>query len=790
MRALYPEIFLVAFGVILLEISYTRIFSFKLFYYFTYLILGIALLGMGSGGVLTAISPRLRRAGLERIIPGACMSAGLSVLIGYFAIALIQLNSAGLPHDFGEDVKLVAITTSLFVPFLLAGIVVAGILADDPGRIHRLYFADLLGAGAACALVVPLIASLTPPACVLASGLIFIAAGSRLASRHLPASLALGVPVAIALLIGILRPTLLPEPVTDELKTMSPQRRPQDDSTFSSWSPVFRIDVMGSPDPTGRFIIHDGMLGSILLQFDGYVAGLGRRFDHGTRSFPFTVAKPDPSVLIIGSAGGHEVLASLYFGASRITGVELNPATYSLLTTHFADYTGNIARHEKVTLLNDEGRSFLERDDGKYDLVWFVAPDSYAAMNAATSGAFVLSESYLYTVEAIEDALAHLTPDGVLCMSFGEIDFERKPNRTSRYLSSARLAFAHAGIPDFRKHVILVTQPNFFQESMMLLKRSPFTEEEIGTVRVQTSKVEKSLIRHAWTQPSSGHQTSIIIDASDAELQRLYAEAPYEIDPVTDDAPFFWHFARFGDALRGKTLERADWDMDDTTGERVLMTLLATVIVFAATFLLLPFVAMRDVWSRIPYKATAAVYFAALGLGFMFFEIVLIQKLTLFLGYPTYSLTVTLFALLLFTGIGSLLSASYSRQRNRALLALLGALTVLMLFYQFGIGAIVSRCVGAPLAVRVAITIACLAPLGLCLGALMPIGLGTIANVTEHKAEFVAWAWAVNGFFSVISSILATMLSMTFGFTVVLALAVLAYLVGMLALRWIPAPAA
>ena len=168
----------------------------------------------------------------------------------------------------------------------------------------------------------------------------------------------------------------------------------------------------------------------------------------------------------------------------------------------------------------------------------------------------------------------------------------------------------------------------------------------------------------------------------------------------------------------------------------------------------------------------------------------MIQKLTLFLGYPTYSLTVTLFTILLFTGVGSLVSAGYSRRRNQVLGILLGTLTALMLFYQFGLGPIVGHWIGAPLPVRIAITIACLAPLGICLGAFMPLGLSTVAGVTEHKAEFVAWGWAVNGFFSVISSILATMLSMTFGFAVVLALAVLIYLVGILALSHIPEPAA
>jgi hypothetical protein len=442
-------------------------------------------------------------------------------------------------------------------------------------------------------------------------------------------------------------------------------------------------------------------------------------------------------------------------------------------------------------MVNAEGRSFLKRENDKYDIIWFVAPDSYAAMNSATSGAFVLSESYLYTAEMIEDSLAHLTPDGIICMSFGEIDFEHKPNRTSRYLSSARVAFTHAGIPDFPKHVISTTQPSVFLESMMLLKRSPFTAEEIEALKTRAKAVKDSQIRWAWTQPGTSQQINTIIAGSDADLAKLYAEAPYDVGPVTDNAPFFWHFARFRDAVRGTALKRAGWDMEDATGERVLMTLLATVIVLATVFLLLPFVAIRDVWVRIPYKATAAVYFAALGMGFMFFEIVLIQKLTLFLGYPTYSLTVTLFALLIFTGIGSFVSASYAAEnRDRLLTILLASLTALMLFYQYALGPIAVAWIGAPLPVRIAITIVCLAPLGLCLGTFMPLGLSTVAAVTEHKAEFVAWAWAVNGFFSVISSILATMLSMSFGFAFVLSLAVVIYLVGILALRQIPAPTA
>jgi hypothetical protein len=151
--------------------------------------------------------------------------------------------------------------------------------------------------------------------------------------------------------------------------------------------------------------------------------------------------------------------------------------------------------------------------------------------------------------------------------------------------------------------------------------------------------------------------------------------------------------------------------------------LLAFVLSFAAVFLLLLFVAIREVWSAIPYEAPAAVYFAALGIGFMFFAFSLIQQFTLLLGYPTYSLEVTLFALLIFSGIGSVLSAGAAGKRNRTLLGLRCAVALMVLCHRFGLGPLVHRFEGATLAARVGVAAAVMAPLGLCLGAFMPIGL-------------------------------------------------------------------
>ena len=167
----------------------------------------------------------------------------------------------------------------------------------------------------------------------------------------------------------------------------------------------------------------------------------------------------------------------------------------------------------------------------------------------------------------------------------------------------------------------------------------------------------------------------------------------------------------------------------------------------------------------------------------MFFEITLIQRLVLFLGYPTYSLTVTLAAILLSTGVGALLSSRYRARAGRAAWALLGALAALDLFYLFGLTPLDRRAARPPFAVRIVVTFAVLAPLGVCLGMFMPLGLGAVAAITSIRREYVAWGWAVNGFASVIGAVLSTILAMAFGFEVVLAFALVVYCVAVLALR-------
>jgi hypothetical protein len=432
-RHFYFEIFLISFAALLLEISYTRLVSFKLFYYYTYLIIGFALLGIGSGGVVVAVLPRLRAVPVERLLAVCCTAGAAAVGAGYFVIALTPLSTRLIwSPGSGELLKLLGICSALFATFFAIGIMVASLLGRNPASIRQLYFADLLGAGVACAVVVPLLERLTPPGCIFLAGVLLAGCGVHLAWRGLRPLAFAGGALCAVLLGGVLFPRALPEPVTEEQKTIQ-SGTPR---LFSQWSPVFRIDVTGALRGKVLIIHHDGIFGATLHRFDGDLASLSR-FETEERSYPFRVTEtPLREVLIIGAAGGHEILASLYFGAEHVTAVELNPVTCSLLTEHLADYTGNLAKDPRVTLVNDEGRSFLARQRGKFDVIFFVAPDSYSAMNAATSGAFVLSESYLYTAEMIALSLEHLSDDGILACTSASFNTIR--SRTVRRATWAR----------------------------------------------------------------------------------------------------------------------------------------------------------------------------------------------------------------------------------------------------------------------------------------------------------------------------------------------------------------
>jgi hypothetical protein len=759
--------FVIGFVGLTLEIAYTRVVSFKLFYYYTYFVIGLALLGLGSGSVVVSLSSRVRSFDTVRLIQLVAPAAAVVGLGGYAVVArlptdtnLIWAGSGG--EALGQVLALAVLSLSLTAVFFAIGLMMAALFVAEVDNVRRLYFWDLVGAALGCLVAVPLQVSIGPPAMILAStvalGVLGVCAAA-LTHARLVLSVAVLVVVAIAA-VGADRLDVR----TDETKTL----RDGDEVAGGDWGPVFRVDaVHGFGD---LYVLHhDGLWGSAIWHDDGTPATTDRFVTDG-RQIPFAALDNEaPRVLIIGAAGGHEIQASLFYGAGQIDAVELNPVTVSLLRGEFAEYAGNVTSDPKVNYVQGDGRTFLARSDDQYDLIWFVAPDSYAASNAATAGAFVLSESYLYTEEMIESAFDHLAPGGLIAAQFGDRVFADNPMRTARYFVTAREALADR-VDDFGAHATLVDQPaaGLPPTSTIMLFRSPVDDAVADRVAESVAKVPESRTLYL---PGVVRQDDVVVDVitgTDDEVDRIVDRYPFDISAIDDDRPFFWHFTGFGSVL-------SDWDRsfqgaEIAIGERLILVLVLLAAVIAALLLWLPFAVTRHRGGESPRpgRLRLFVYFAAIGLGFMFIEISMIQRFALLLGYPTLSLSVSLFTLLIATAIGNRLSGALRRWPAHLVPATAGLLVVLALVYVGISDPLTEAALSWPQGARIAVVVALLFPIGLLLGVFLPSGMDAVretAAVTgSDQGRIVAWCWAVNGFFSVLGASLTTIVSMTWGF--------------------------
>lgn len=768
----------VSLAGLLLEVGYTRVVSFKLWYYYTYLVIGLALLGIGSGAIAVVVWPALKQATTRRVVALGSIWGSVSVAAGYVVVArtpvdTIRIWDYGTRSSFANVAALGLVCLALFATFIAIGIIVATILGRGGRHLGRLYFADLAAAGLACVVAIPLISRIGPPSVIVLAALVLASLGLWALPGRRSVHGAAGL-VMIVLLAGLLVDADRLPLIRPESQKIDPKRV----ATASEWGPVFRVDVMQWAE-SSALLLHDGTWGSSMHQFDGDAAALTRYRDE-PRALPFAVlGEPPGHALIIGSAGGNEILASLHFGAPHIEAVELNPVTVSMLSDHpyLAEWTGHLPDRPEVDLHQGDGRTYLARADRSYDLIWYVAPDSYAANNAASSGSFVLSESYLYTSEMIAESLRHLTDDGIVVVQFGELDYDQRANRTARYIATARHAMRTLGIADPGDHMLIaVHRPEGSgDDTTIILKRAPVTSQEASNFLDALATMGNVSPVHVPGTDGSGDLVSRLAAGPDDEVERILGSNAANLSVVVDDRPFFWHFTDFDDVLRNM-LRRVDVsDPEAAVGERVLVLLFGIAALYAAVFLLLPFLAVRREWRAFPAKGVSGVYFAALGLGFMLFEITMIQRLVRFLGYPTYSLTVTLATILVATGIGALASRRWLARPERAVRISLAALVALTVFYRLGLDGLTDALQQQGLGVRVGVAVALLLPLGLCLGTFMPLGLAQVSELGGDVEAHVAWSWAVNGFFSVIGSVLTTILSMSLGFRTVQLLALVMY---------------
>ena len=478
---------------------------------------------------------------------------------------------------------------------------------------------------------------------------------------------------------------------------------------------------------------------------------------------------PD-SVLVIGVGGGVDLLVALAEGARFVEGVELNPVNVALMTGRYRAISGNVFEDPRVHVRIGEGRSYLRQSNRRYDLIQLSLIDTYAASSA---GAYALSESYLYTVEAFSDYLAHLTPRGALAVTRF---LHEPPREILRLCSVARAALQSRGVSDPENH-LLVSAAGVY--GTVLVTPEPVTEAMkqrfLAAARAQHAAV-------AYL-PGGPIQNPIAELIASPNPEALVAAYPLRIDPVTDDRPFLFQYGRFTAARLFESRATRD-ELLAPAGHSLLVTVLFVTTVLGAAMILLPLFLARGSRRKKPALPTAGPtradlttigYFVALGIAFILVEIAAMQQFALVLGHPTYAVSIVLCALLLASGGGSLLQSAAIGTDRRRLLGVAGALASLLALEAAFAHPVFPRLLQHPFPIRALAAVLWVAIPGVLQGMLLPSGVAILA---ARRPALVGWAFGANGFASVVGSVLSVLLAIAAGFRVTVLAAAVVYLAG------------
>ena len=748
------------------ELALTRIFSVTMYYHFAFLAISIALFGLGASGVYVYLARRP----FGRIAPGRLLAwhALAYALVTTVSLALLVRLRVGLNYSLENLLLMLAIYGLAALPFFTGGAVVSLAISRLSGRINLVYAADLLGASAGCLLLLPLLDRVGAPGVILATA----ALGAIAASVFAPAALRRRVlPVAAVLVVA---PWAAHASGLVSFDVTATKGHAGDTVLFSKWNSFSRVAVYdrrhgdwslsatyAGPMPDSRFMDIDSAASTPILRFQGDLSGAAYLKAELT-ALGYHLAEPGFIALVIGPGGGRDLLSALVFGARRVDGVEINPIIANdVMRGRFLDYSGRLYTRTDVRIAVEDGRSFVRRSPERYDVIQASLVDTWAATAA---GAYTLTENSLYTVEAFDDYLDHLSDRGFLTITRWALD-------GVRLVSLAQEACARRGWTAADRLAVIQHE----KVATFILKRTPFTPGELDRLQRVCGDLKFTILYAPGVTPperlaptGTGHWEAAPDTPNDyarlalaADRQAFYSSYPLDITPTTDDRPFFFHTTKVKDQV-GVAFGRT---MLFGNGLSALMTLMGISTALVLLFILGPMaLSGRELlgtgWPR------WLAYFGLLGAAFMLVEVALLQRFVLLLGHPVYSLTVTLFSLLLGTGSGSFLSRRIAdaRVRARLVVALLGV-ALLSLAAIVALPPIIRAAVGAPLAARIALAVALLFPAGVLMGIPLPAG---VRLLVRRQPDLLPWAWAMNGALSVLGATLAVFIAMNWGFSVAL----------------------
>lgn len=793
----YAGIFLIALSTLLLEFSLTRVLSVSLWYHFAFMVISVALLGFGVSGVVLSLDKKLIRMEPDKLLSLLSIFYGASIIISFILMNKIPFDPFSLLTDPVQFLYLPLYYLLITIPFFFAGLIISLLLSRFKDNISRLYFFDLTGAGLACVIFVIIMPELGGNgSIVIVSAIAFFAAVLFAFENYKVIALISSVLLIFAFTFLINPDERFPINVTaNKIYGNFIKARPEL-KVRTDWNTFSKIDVMVDEDKAeDGYNIYMAIIdaGNATTNIPNVKSLPPQTKPSDASNLAYALKDSAQKVFIIGSAGGGEILAGLYRNAKNITAVEINGILNDYLKKDLVYWTGPLVKNNKnVNLITDDARSVLSSKRIAYDVI--ISAHTISA-SAVSSGAMSMVENYILTKEAVKEYLNHLEKDGVIYISRPETQIPKLINtlRQARFENSK-------GLEDSKKNFIIFRRPpNTFESDKSFLagviyKKDGFSDLDVIDIRQEASSLNMDIMYDPLSAQDNYYKQII-------ESDKIYdPESKYP--PATDDRPFFDQNIGFSNlSLQGikETFSQDDKAIlalkDKPVAETTLIAILIQCILIAGLLILLPLKifkkedtsvkiskenskdSVKEFSKEFSMDKKYLFYFACLGLGYIILQICMIQKFTLFLGQPVITLLTVVSTMLIASGLGSLVSAKFFKNKIKNLYIIFGVIVLLTLLIGILNPYIFSSLVRLDLHWRIIISALLIFPLGFFMGMPFPIGMSLIL---PGESRFVSFAWGVNGFFSVIGTVTAIILAMSFGFRIVFIVAALIYIIAMI----------
>jgi len=790
LRPPFVAIGLLSACVLSYEVLLTRLFSIVLWHHFAYMIISAAMLGYGaSGTVLTLLKDKIA-SHFRLVYVMAAIGVVFLMPLSFLLAQQVPFNPLELLWDKTQLAKLLAIYLLMMLPFFCGGFSIGLILFRFGREAGRIYATDVLGAGIGSIGVIGLL-FLLPPSKVLITltALALLATAIAIVELEMRAKWLIRVLLGLALIMAVVLPdswlqvhssaykdlnqtlNITGARVIEERSSPLGQIKVVKNSSIPfRHAPGMSLNATDEP-PAQLGIFMDGNGPSVLTRFDGTIATLAY-LDQLTSALPYHVLER-PSVLVLGAGAGSDVLQALYHGAVTVDAVELNHDVIDLVQQRFRDFTGNLYNRHGVRVHKAEARGFVNAThDRRYDLIQVALLDSFSV---ASAGLYSLSESYLYTIEALQTYLSRLTSGGMLAVTRW---LTLPPRDSLKLFATAVSALERDGVSNPAARLVMIRG---WKTVTLLVKNSDFTTKEITAIKEFSRTRSFDLAYYPGMRADEANRYNLLeqsyyfegaVALLSSQRQAFLDRYKFYIEPATDDRPYFFHFFKWNSAgelfaLREQGgMPLIDWSYP------LLVTTLVQAFVVSVLLILMPLAVSR--FRRKLPTVWVALYFLSIGLAFMFMEIAFIQKFILFLAHPLYAIAVVLCSFLVFAAMGSWLAGQWqekttSRWHVPLAVMLIG---VLSLLYLVILPDLFQAFIHFSDLAKIVISLVLIAPLAFCMGVPFPTGIMRLANSAQ---EAIPWAWAINGCASVVGAVLATLLAIHLGFAMVILMGALIY---------------